>query len=293
MKKKIKRALLLFTFAILISGALFPIIYIVSNSFMSSQELEERYTEQSTFLNADEPHYGKLHYVRMSLVPEEFSTDSYNTIALGNPTFWRSFWNSVIIIVPILFFQLLLAPLTAYGFEMSSFRFKEVIFYFYIVVMMLPTLVTLVPNYLLTQWLGLSDSYLAVILPSILNPIGVFMIRQQLKSFPRSIIEAAELDGAGTFRIYRQVVLPNIKSSIAVSMLIIFCDNWNMIEQIQIFITGNYAKTLPVFLSLRSANISPFFLAASVVFVIPAVFVFAYAMHRINESGIYGKEVNK
>ena len=291
--KRFKKFCLGLMFTVFCAAALFPVVYIVSNSFMSSDELESRYTEVSSFLNSEDEHYGKLHYVRMSLIPEEPTTESYSTIWGSNPTFWRSFWNSMLIIIPIIFFQWLLAPLTAYGFEMSSFRFKEVIFYLYIVVMMLPTIVTLVPDYLLMDYLGLKNSYLAVVMPSILNPIGVFMIRQQLKGFPKSVLEAASLDGAGTIRTYRSIVLPNISSSVAVALLIIFTDNWNMIEQIQIFITDSYNKTLPVYLSVQSTNLTPFFLAASVVFIIPAVFFFAFAIEKVTSSGAYGTEADK
>ena len=291
--KKIKRILLILFFAVLAVSAIFPAVYIVSNSFMSSKELDSRYTEKYSFDNKEDEHFGKLHYVRMSLVPDESSTESYETIWGKNPSFWRSFWNSFLIIIPIVFFQWLLAPLTAYGFEMSDFRFKETIFYIYVIVMMLPTVVTLVPDYLLISRLGLKDSYLGVIMPSVLNPIGVFIVRQQLKGFNRSILEAAELDGCGTLRCYRSIVLPNITSSVAVSLLIIFTDNWNMIEQIQIFISSSFDKTLPVFLSIQSSAVTPFFLAASSLFLIPAVFFFVFVLEKVTAGGAYGTEADK
>ena len=87
---------------------------------------------------------------------------------------------------------------------------------------------TLVPNYLVANWLGIQNSSLAIILPAMFQPLGVFLIRQQIQDFPQETLEAARLDGASEYRIYRSIVKPNLSSAIAAALILIFIDNWNM-----------------------------------------------------------------
>lgn len=131
--------------------------------------------------------------------------------------------------------QLLLAPLAAYGFWQCRWKYKEILFYLYMIVMLMPLQLTLVPNYLVANWLGIQNSSLAIILPAMFQPLGVFLIRQQIQDFPQETLEAARLDGASEYRIYRSIVKPNLSSAIAAALILIFIDNWNIVDQAVIF----------------------------------------------------------
>lgn len=137
-------------------------------------------------------------------VPEE-----YLILLFKRPLYLRMMWNSLIITIPVLIGQLLLAPLAAYGFWQCRWKYKEILFYLYMIVMLMPLQLTLVPNYLVANWLGIQNSSLAIILPAMFQPLGVFLIRQQIQDFPQETLEAARLDGASEYRIYRSIVKPN------------------------------------------------------------------------------------
>ena len=158
-------------------------------------------------------------------VPEE-----YLTLFFKRPLYLRMMWNSLIITIPVLVGQLLLAPLAAYGFWQCRWKYKEILFYLYMIVMLMPLQLTLVPNYLVANWLGIQNSSLAIILPAMFQPLGVFLIRQQIQDFPQETLEAARLDGASEYRIYRSIVKPNLSSAIAAALILIFIDNWNIVD---------------------------------------------------------------
>ena len=184
------------------------------------------------------------------------------------------FWNSVILVVPILIGQCLIAPMAAFGFENIRWRHKEKLYFLYLIVMLMPTQILLVPNFIVAGWLNIQDSYLAIILPALFHPFGVFLIRQQLKGFPRECTEAAALDGAGAWQIYRQVVHPNLKSVMAAMVVLLFVDNWNIVDQAVVFIEDLYRQPLSVYLGSTTSNLHGMFFAASVIHMIPAVLIF-------------------
>ena len=101
-------------------------------------------------------------------VPEE-----YLILLFKRPLYLRMMWNSLIITIPVLIGQLLLAPLAAYGFWQCRWKYKEILFYLYMIVMLMPLQLTLVPNYLVANWLGIQNSSLAIILPSSLAASNV------------------------------------------------------------------------------------------------------------------------
>ena len=151
-------------------------------------------------------------------VPEE-----YLILLFKRPLYLRMMWNSLIITIPVLIGQLLLAPLAAYGFWQCRWKYKEILFYLYMIVMLMPLQLTLVPNYLVANWLGIQNSSLAIILPAMFQPLGVFLIRQQIQDFPQETLEAARLDGASEYRIYRSIVKPNLSSAIAAALILEYC----------------------------------------------------------------------
>ena len=106
-------------------------------------------------------------------VPEE-----YLILLFKRPLYLRMMWNSLIITIPVLIGQLLLAPLAAYGFWQCRWKYKEILFYLYMIVMLMPLQLTLVPNYLVANWLGIQNSSLAIILPAIGSPFLIFFFKQ-------------------------------------------------------------------------------------------------------------------
>lgn len=189
----------------------------------------------------------------------------------------------MILVVPVLLGQCVLAPLAAYGLENIRWKYKEAIYFAYIIVMLMPTQLLLVPNFIVAGWLNIRSSYLAIILPALFHPLGVFLVRQQLKSFPKECVEAAALDGAGVFRTYRSIVRPNLNSTVAALAVLLFADNWNIVDQAVVFIDKTYRNPLSVYLGNVVSEEPGMFFAVSVFYLVPALLVFLFGQEHLTE----------
>lgn len=262
--------------------AVFPILFIIANSFMSGDEIAARYGAEITTANAGDFSSHNIHFVNFGLLPRQATLEQYQEL-LHSPGYFRMFWNSVILVVPTLIGQCVLAPLTAYGFETIRWRYKEALYFLYIFVMLLPTQLLLVPDFIVAGWLHMRDSYLPIILPALFHPLGVFLVRQQLKNFPRECVEAAELDGAGTFQIYHFIVRPNLSSVVAALAVLIFADNWNIVDQTVVFVQDLFDSPLSFYLGNVMSEAPGMFFAVSVFYLLPALLVFAFGQEKLAE----------
>ncbi len=276
MKRKLVKALIIIIVVLAALTAVFPVFFTLVNSFMPGEEIVNRYTNEITENNSSDFTANGLHYVRLGLIPDRFTLEQYHQLLTQGPEYFRLFWNSVILIIPILLGQCLIAPLTAYAFEGMRWKGKEVIFFLYLIVMLMPTQILLVPNFIVAGWLGIRNSYLAIILPAMFHPLGVFLVRQQLKAFPKECNEAARIDGAGEWSVYNKIVRPNLNSVVAAFFVLLFADNWNIIDQAVVFIEGTYRNPLSVFFGNVALQSPGIFFAVSVFYMIPALLVFAF-----------------
>ena len=274
--------LLILVFSALLS--LLPIIFMFSNSFMSSTEAEMRYTSQITPLTSLGLTDERMHYVEMTFVPDLITFSSYRRILVQNPTHLRFLWNSIVLAVPIVVGTLIISPLAAYGFERMRAKHKEKLFFAYLVTMMLPMQVLLVPHFIAANFLGISDNYLAIIMPAIFAPFGVFLIRQQMKGFDKATIEAAAMDGASELRIFYMIVLPNLKPTMTALMVLAFSEVWNLVDQAVVFIREERHLPLSAYLSAIYADgMAGTVFAISCLFMIPALIVFIYGQDNLAE----------
>ena len=143
---------------------LFPIVLTITNSLMSASEISANYGV--IFQTTDTG--GKVFIadkVNLKLIPDMVSFSQYFTVLLKSPDYLMKFWNSVILVVPIVFFQLGVALLASYGFARFAGKLKGIVFFVYIIIMLMPYQVTLVPNYIVSEWLKLLDTRWAIWLP--------------------------------------------------------------------------------------------------------------------------------
>lgn len=265
----------------IIIGLLFllPLIFTISNSFMGDIEIISRYTKEITECNTMDLTAGNMHFVNIDFIPDIPTINNYLEM-FNNPKYLNVYLNSIRIAVPILIGQCIISPLAAYGFEYSSWKYKEALFFMYILIMLMPLQVLLVPNYLIADYLGLVDTHLAIVLPAIFNPIGVFIIRLQLKGFPKECIEAAQNCGATHFQVFKNIVLPNIKPTIAILIVLVFTEYWNVIEQGLVLLKNSDLNPLSIYLSqIVDENLGAFF-ATSCLYLIP-VFVIFFLIRKI------------
>lgn len=241
---------------------LMPLIYTVANSFMSSSEINQYYNSEGKML---------LH-----LIPDKFSLDSYYQVFLRRSDYLIKFWNSLGLTSIIVIGQVVISSLAGYAFAKFNFPCKEPIFFIIIILMMMPYQVTLVSNYIILDKIGLLGNYLAVILPAIFSPFGVFLMRQVIVTMPDELIEAAKLDGASQAQLLFKVVVPRNMSGIVSLIILSFIDNWNMVEQPLVMLDNKYQYPLSIFLSQINQSQPGLAFACGILAIIPVGLLFLF-----------------
>jgi multiple sugar transport system permease protein len=288
MKERVKSSLITMLLVCMAVVFIFPLVLTVTNSFMSEAEIANNYemvdSDGTGTVDSDSK------YAVMKLIPELVVPDQYYDVLIKKSQFLYMFWNSVIITVPIVVGQTIVASMAAYAFAKLRFKSRNQLFFIYLTVMLMPFQVTLVPNYLVADWLGLINNSLSIILPGVFNTFGVFLLKQYMEQIPDSYIEAARMDGAGPFGIFFRIILPMCKNGIAAMFILLFIDNWNMVEQPLIFLQDAAAQPLSVYLSRIVSGERGLAFAASVLYMRPMLLIFLYGenylIEGIQRSGI-------
>ena len=215
------------------------------------------------------------------------SFSQYITVLFKSPEYLFKFWNSVILVVPIVVFQLAVASGAAYGFTRFRGKLKEVIFFVYIILMLMPYQVTLVPNYLVSEWLNILDTKWAIWLPGIFSPFAVFMLTKYMRRIPASVMEAAQIDGAGEWQIFKSICMPLCKGALCSVAILIFIDYWNMVEQPLILLSDPEMHPLSVFLSKINEGEIGLAFAVATIYMVPPILVFLYGEDYLVEGITY------
>lgn len=290
MKKKLHKyflpALLFFFAAVAALLFIMPTVLTITNSFMTEKEISANYGAMIESASADKKSYISEE-LNLKFIPDMVSIQQYNAVLFKSPEYLLKFWNSVILVVPITLFQLVLAAFTAYGFSRWQGRIREIIFFTYIILMLMPYQVTLVPNYLVSEYLGILGTRWAIILPGIFSPFSVYLLTKVMRRIPKAYYEAARLDGAGEFQIFWNICLPLSRSAMLSVGLLVFIDYWNMVEQPLILLENEAEYPLSVFLSqINSGDVGLAF-AVAVVYMIPALLLFLYGEEYLVEGITY------
>ena len=185
--------------------ALFPIYWLVISSLKTPAELGR---------------------IPTTWWPHTFSVEAYRTVFQLVP-FAQSFLNSVIITAVCSGSVLLTSILSGYVFAKYRFRGRDALFWLLIATMFLPPIVTIVPLYNMMSALGLTDSYLGVVLPWLANAFGIFLMRQFIADVPDELLDAARLDGASEFRVLFQIIVPLLKPAIITLLVFTVVYYWN------------------------------------------------------------------
>lgn len=263
MKKIIK-----YIFLILIAAIfLFLIIYMFACSFMSNSQVEN----MLNFSNGE--------YKTVEMIPDMFSLNQYYQVFFRRPEYLLKFWNSVIITFPTVICQVIISALAAFAFAKLKFSFRDKLFFVYIILLILPLQVTLVPDYIVLDNLNLLNNFLAVILPGTFSAFGICLLRQSMKYISDSSIEAARIDGASYFKIFTNIILPQIKGGLITLTLLCFIDNWNVVEQPLIYFDDKAMYPLSITLSDIGSSDYGIIFACGVMYMIPALLIYLYG-HR-------------
>ena len=285
--KRITRTLILFTIALGFAIVfLLPTVLTITNSFMNETEINANYGK----IFATTEKGGKVFVsdtVYIKFIPNKVSFEQYSSVLFKSPDYLYKFWNSVIYTVPIMIFQLIIALLASYGFMRLKGRLKELLFFIYIIICLMPYQVTLVPNFLVSKWLNIIDTRWAIWLPGMFSPFAVYLLTKYMKRIPTSIIEAAKVDGASEMKIFLKICLPLCKGAIYSVAILIFIDFWNMVEQPLILLADEYLHPLSIFLSkINSGEIGLAF-AVACVYMVPSLLIFLYGEDYLVEGISY------
>ena len=287
--QKILRQILLVLMTIFAAVAavifLLPTVLTITNSFMSQTEINANYgvvfnsvTDSKTFISKT---------VNLKFIPDIVSFSQYFSVLFKTPDYLLKFWNSAILTVPIVIFQTVVALFASYGFSRLTGKLKEIIFFVYIILMLMPSQVTLVPNYLVAEKLGILDTRWAIILPGIFSPFAVFLLTKAMKRIPKTYFEAAMLDGANEFQIFTSICYPMVRSAVFSVLMLVFIDYWNMVEQPLILLSDESMHPLSVFLSKINSGDTGLAFAVAVIYMMPSLLMFLYGEDYLVEGITY------
>lgn len=265
-----KKALIMVFLLLLALLFLFPVVASVTNSLMTGTEISKLYGKDSGGV--------------ISLVPSKITLNQYYELLVEKYSYIHMFWNSVMLSGIITFFHVIISILSAFVFAKVRFKAREPLFFTYIVVMMMPFQVTLLPNYIMAKRvLGIFDTYWAIILPGIFAPFGVFLLRQFMKYIPDEFLEAISLESNSVFDTLRIAIIPNVKPGIIALTVLTFAENWNMVEQPLVLLEDKLKHPLSIALNSVIEQAGNIAFAGSVVYMIPIVILFIYFEEQIVE----------
>jgi len=206
-------------------------------------------------------------------------------LLLDTPQFFVMFWNTFKLVIPSVLGQLLFGAPAAWALSRFRFRGRRLLTTVYITLMLMPFQVTMVPNYLVMDRLGLMDTLWAVILPFAFSAFPVFIMIRGFDAVPRELLEAASIDGAGYFRTFVSIGLPLGMPGILAAMVLGFLECWSAIEQPMTFIRDQSLWPLSLYLPQIAADRLGLAMAASLMMLIPTLLVFLFGQKYL-ELGI-------
>lgn len=271
-----KKGVIILGYAALILGAvsmLVPFFWMFSMSFMND---------------------GQIFQIPPSFIPHPFIFDNYIHIFQKLPLAGY-FFNSLFVSSVTTVFQVLFSAMAGYVFAKSTFKYKDIIFFVFLVTMMVPPQVNIIPLFFLMRNLGWIDTYQALILPGIFGGFGVFMMRQWFQSLSGEIEDAARIDGCNYFSVFFKIALPMAVPALVTLAIFTFITTWNSFMWPLIVTNSDSVKTLPVALaqfksSFREVTMWGELTACSVLLSMPVIAIFLagkkYFMSDILAGGI-------
>ena len=248
---------------------------------MTQSEITANYG--TVFSNATDGKSFISKVINLKFLPDKVSFSQYITVLFKSPDYLLKFWNSVILVVPIVLLQVGVACIAAYGFTRWRGKVSDVIFFSYVILMLMPYQVTLVPNYLVSDWLGILNTRWAIIFPGAFAPFSVFLLTKFMRRIPKSLIESAKLDGSNEWQIFKNICLPQCRSAIYSIAILVFVDYWNMVEQPIILLPDATKQPLSVYLSTINAGEIGIAFAIAVIYMIPGLLLFLHGEEYLVE----------
>ena len=247
---------------------LLPFLWMISSSFKSLETIRT---------------------IPIRWIPEHPTLEGYRRVFnMEGFSFTRASLNSLFLALACTAVQVMSACMAAFAFTKIPFKGSSKLFGLYLATMMIPGTVTMVPNYIILRVLGLLDTFTGLILPSLANAFGVFLMRQSMMTLNDSYLESAMLDGASLYKVFFSIALPMVAPTLATMVLLAFMGSWNSYLWPLIILTSTDMQTLQVIL----ANMNGMYksnehviMAGAVLTILPILAVYVLSQNRV-DSGI-------
>ncbi len=223
-------------------------------------------------------------------IPKEPTLDAYVKVFARFP-FLKTIGNSLFISITYTLITLISASMAAFAFAKIKFPKAELLLKCFLATMMIPTQVTMIPLFVVMNRLGWINSFRSVILPSIFRPFAMFLLVQQMRTIPDDFLNAARIDGASTFQIYRHVALPLCAPTLATLSITTFMESWNDYLWPLLMLTDKTKMTLPIALSTLNGQYATEYnvlMAGSLISMIPIILVYIFAQRYFKKGMIAG-----
>lgn len=214
-----------------------PLIYIFNHAFKPFDELIE---------------YPPRFFVRRPTL-DNFA-ELFRTSTLTDIPVSRYLFNSIVLSVIVVILTIFLSSLTGFALSKLKFKLKGVINRVNTLALMFVGIAVMIPRYLIIESLGLIDTFAVHIVPVLAVPVGLFLVKQFIDQVPDELIEAAKMDGAGSFTIYHRIILPMIKPALATIAILAFQGVWNNADISATFINSDSLKTFAYYMSTLSSS---------------------------------------
>ncbi|HEY1277767.1 MAG TPA: carbohydrate ABC transporter permease [Thermoleophilaceae bacterium] len=254
--------LVLFPTAVLFA---LPLIWLVLSSFMSNAQINQ---------------------FPPTIIPDSLHLDGWKTV-LGDSDFPRWFLNSTIVALVTVVSNVVFCALAGYAFARMRFRGSTVLFLLILLTLIIPFQVTMIPTFIVMDWLGLVDTLGALIIPALVLPLGVFLMRQFFVNLPAEIEEAARIDGCSRLGVLLHVAAPLARPALAALAALTFLLEWNDLLWPLIAISSDQNATLPLGLTTFQGQHTQDFsavMAGNVITVTPVLIAFLLAQRTFIES---------
>ena len=253
---------------------LFPLLWLVSTSFKSPTENIFQFPPQ--------------------LFPSQPTFQNFVTVWQSNP-FGQYLFNSTVVAVLTVGLNLLFCSLAAYPLARLDFQGRDLIFTGIVSTIMIPFQIVMIPLYILTVQLGLKNTYLGVIFPSIASAFGIFLLRQAFQGVPKELEEAARMDGCSELGLWWNVMLPAVRPALVTLAIFVFIGSWSDFLWPLIVLDRPEYYTLPLGVATLAGTFSldwRLIAAGSVISIVPVVLFFLFMQRYIvptdTSSGVKG-----
>ena len=265
-RKTLRIALFYLMLLVIVLFTVLPFLWMLSSSFKGAEAIRT---------------------IPIRWIPEHPTLEGYQRVFnMQGFSFARSSLNSLLLAIACTIVAVSSAAMAAFVFAKLPFKGSNKLFGLYLATMMIPGTVTMVPNYIILRMLGLLDTYTGLILPSLANAFGVFLMRQSMMSVNDAYMESAYLDGASLYRIFFQIMLPMVMPTLSTMVLLSFMGSWNSYLWPLIVLTSTDKQTLQVVLGNMNGmykNNEHVLMAGAVLTILPILIVYLVSQRYVDQ----------